>query len=93
MKRGGVTRPTCVPYEAAAAFCMLLLQHHGVLTVHFVGMPPGTANILFKFIPPETLQKFGGAARFAKAVDDVLTRLGEYVSEPAKLSALLFGEA
>jgi len=93
MKRGGVMRPTCVPYEAAAAFCMLLLQHHGVLTVHFVGMPPGTANILFKFIPPETLQKFGGAARFAKAVDDVLTRLGEYVSEPAKLSALLFGEA
>ena len=92
MQRGGVTRPAIVPYEAAAAFCMLLLRDHGMLTVHFVGMPPGTANILFKFVPPETLERFGGAARFAKAVDDALTKLGQFVGDPAKLRALLFGE-
>ena len=41
----------------------------------------------------ETLEKFGGPAKFAKAVDDVLTRLGSYVGDAAKLRALLFGGA
>jgi L-seryl-tRNA(Ser) seleniumtransferase len=93
MERGGVTSPAVVPYEAAAAFCMLLLQEHGMLTVHFVGMPPGTANILFKFVPPETLEKFGGPEKFAQAVDDVVTKLGRVVGDPAKMRELLFGAA
>jgi hypothetical protein len=42
MERAGVKEPPVVPYEAAAAFCMLLLEEHRMLTVHFVGMPPGT---------------------------------------------------
>ena len=59
MARAGVTKPPIVPYEAAA-FCMLLLEDHQVLTVHFVGMPPGTADILFKFIPPRPSSGSGG---------------------------------
>jgi L-seryl-tRNA(Ser) seleniumtransferase len=31
-----------VPYEATAAIAMLLLRDHGVLTVHFAALPPGT---------------------------------------------------
>jgi L-seryl-tRNA(Ser) seleniumtransferase len=93
MERGGVTEPPIVPYEAAAAFCMLLLEDHRMLTVHFVGMPPGTANILFKFVPPETLERFGGPERFAQAVDATITKLGTYVRNPERIPALLFGGA
>lgn len=93
MERGGVTEPPVVPYEAAAAFCMLLLEDHRMLTVHFVGMPPGTANVLFKFVPPETLERFGGPERFAQAVDATITKLGTYVRNPERIPALLFGGA
>jgi L-seryl-tRNA(Ser) seleniumtransferase len=93
MERAGVTTPPFVPYEAAAAFCMVLLEDHRMLTVHFVGMPPGTADILFKFIPPETLERFGGPERFARAVDTSIDRLATVVKDPARLPELLFGKA
>ena len=91
MERGGVTHAPIVPFEASAAFCMLLLRDHNMLTVHFVGMPPGGADILFKFIPPETLARFGGPAKFAAAVDAALTMLGSLLQEPDKIRALLLG--
>ena len=93
MERGGVKEPPIVPFEASAAFCMLLLQDHAMLTVHFVGMPPGGGDILFKFIPPETLARFGGPEKFAKAVDASLTKLGTLLREPEKIRALLLGDA
>src|SRR5438552_1304317 len=59
MERAGLTTPPSVPIEATAALAMLLLEDHGILTVHFAGMPPGTSSLLVKFIPPETLERFG----------------------------------
>ena len=91
MQRGGVEEPPIVPYEAVAALAMLLLQNHGMLMVHFVGVPPGTADLLIKFVPPETLERFGGAARYAQAIDDSLTRLGALLREPASVAELLLG--
>ena len=91
MQRGDVEKPPIVPYEAAAALAMLLLQNHGMLMVHFVGVPPGTADLLIKFVPPETLQRFGGAGRYASAIDDSLTRLGALLREPASIGELLLG--
>jgi L-seryl-tRNA(Ser) seleniumtransferase len=91
MQRGGVEEPPIVPYEAAAAMAMLLLQNHGMLMVHFVGVPPGTADLLIKFVPPETLQLFGGAGRYAHAIDDSLTRLGALLPKPASIAELLLG--
>jgi L-seryl-tRNA(Ser) seleniumtransferase len=64
-----------------------------MLTVHFIGMPPGTANILFKFIRPETLERFGGPKKFAGAVDAAITRLGMLLREPERITSLLFGGA
>ncbi len=93
MERAGVATPPVVPYEAAAAFCMLLLEEHRMLTVHFVGMPPGTANVLFKFIPPETLERLGGPEKFAHAVDATIDRLATYIKSPERIPALLFGES
>src|SRR5271165_3377937 len=92
MERGGVHEPPVVPYEASAALSMLLLRDHGMLMVHFVGVPPGTADLLIKFVPPETLERFGGARKYADAVNTSLTTLGELLREPASITGLLFGE-
>jgi len=67
------------------------LRDHGVLMVHFVGVPPGTADLLIKFVPPETLERFGGVGRYARAIDDSLTRLAALLREPASISELLLG--
>ena len=54
----GLRTPPIVPYEASAALAMLLLRDYGILTVHFVGLPPGTAALMFRFIAPESAQTF-----------------------------------
>lgn len=92
MERGGISQPPVVPYEASAALSMLLLRDHNMLMVHFVGVPPGTADLLIKFVPPETLARFGGAGKYAAAVDASLTKLGQLLADPARLRELLLGE-
>jgi L-seryl-tRNA(Ser) seleniumtransferase len=77
------------PIEATAALAMLLLRDHGVLTVHFAALPPGTSALLLKFIRPETLESFGGADAFAAAVDESLEELAGLFAAPEELRALL----
>jgi L-seryl-tRNA(Ser) seleniumtransferase len=91
LARGGIAEPPVVPYEASAALSMLLLRDHNMLMVHFVGVPPGTADLLIKFVPPETLERFGGAKKYADAVDTALTKVGELLREPQRLKHLLLG--
>ncbi len=91
MERGGLSTPTVVPYEATAGLAMLLLRDHGIITVHFAGMPPGTAALLIKFLPPETLARLGGPARMAEAIDDGITKLGEILKRPGALKELILG--
>jgi L-seryl-tRNA(Ser) seleniumtransferase len=93
MERAGLTTPPIVPIEATAALAMLLLEDYGVLTVHFAGMPPGTSSLLLKFIPPETLERFGGADALAKAVDGSVDRLAALLRDRVALTALLLGNA
>ena len=92
MERAGVRTPPIVPIEATASLAMLLLEDYGVITVHFAGMPPGTSSLLVKFVPPETLERFGGAEALAKAVDSSVDRLAALLREPAALRTLLLGE-
>ena len=90
MERGDVKGdPPIVPFEATAALCMLLLRDYNMLTVHFVGVPPGGADLLIKFLPPETLERFGGPKRFAQALDDALATLGAMLREPESIRELL----
>jgi L-seryl-tRNA(Ser) seleniumtransferase len=77
------------PIEATAALAMLLLRDHGVLTVHFAALPPGTSSLLLKFIPPQTLGRFGGPEAFANAVDESLEKLAGLVAAPEELRDLL----
>ncbi len=51
-----------------------------------------TSSMLIKFVPPETLARFGGAERFAEAIDKSLDRLAEVIGRPAAFRDLLFGE-
>lgn len=92
MERGEVTSAPIVPFEATAALCMLLLRDYNMLTVHFVGVPPGGADLLIKFLPPETLARAGGAKKFAQAVDASLSKLGTMLRKPESLRGLLFGD-
>ena len=93
MERAGLTEPPVAPFEATAALAMLLLRDHGIMTVHFVGLPPGTSALMIKFIPPETLTRFGGAQAYARAIDTSLAKLAGIVGDPQKLQRLLFGDA
>jgi L-seryl-tRNA(Ser) seleniumtransferase len=83
------TGSALLPYEATAVLAMLLLRDHGILTVHFAALPPGTSALLLKFIPPETLEAFGGAARFAEAIQSSLAKLAELSGDEPALRELL----
>jgi L-seryl-tRNA(Ser) seleniumtransferase len=89
--RAGIQVTTCylVPYEATAALAMLLLRDHGIFTVHFAALPPGTSALLLKFVVPETLERFGGPGRFAAAVDESLDALSGLVTDVTALRALV----
>lgn len=91
LSRRGLSAPPIVPVEATAALAMLLLRDHGILTVHFAALPPGTAALLVKFIPPETLERFGGPDVFAHAVESSLDALGRLLADPSRVRELLLG--
>ncbi|HVA37013.1 MAG TPA: aminotransferase class I/II-fold pyridoxal phosphate-dependent enzyme [Candidatus Dormibacteraeota bacterium] len=93
LERAGAKAAPIVPYEATAALCMLLLERFGVYTVHFVGVPPGTGDLLIKFIPPETLARFGGAEKFAQAIDGALDELAKIITQEDRVRELLLGPA
>ena len=80
-----------VPVEATAAVAMQLLRDHGLLTVHFAAVPPGTPDLLLKFVPPETLASLGGAEALADAIEGSVERALTAVSDLDELRALLFG--
>lgn len=92
MERGKVAAPPIVPYEAAAALAMLLLRDYGFLSLHFAGVPLGTSTLTFKFIPPETLARFGGPQAAAQAVSASLDKLGALLREPDGVRRLLLGD-
>jgi hypothetical protein len=48
---------------------------------------------LIKFVPPETLERFGGPKKYADAVNACLTKLGKLLCEPDQLRRLLLGES
>lgn len=92
MERAGIEKPPIVPYEAATALAMLLLRDHGVITVQFVAIPPGTSAVMFKFINPQELDRLGGADAYARAIDESLTKLAALLRDPGKIRALVLGE-
>ncbi|MGH8875968.1 MAG: aminotransferase class I/II-fold pyridoxal phosphate-dependent enzyme [Stackebrandtia sp.] len=80
------------PIEATAVVAMYLLREHGFLTVHFAGLPPGTAALLIKFLPPETIKAIGGPEVFAAAVDEAIDRAAAIAGDSSKVRELLLGQ-
>ena len=93
MERAGLTERPVMPIEAIAGFAMAMARDHGILTVHLAGLPPGTSALLFKFVPPETLARFGGAERFADAIDDAITTVADAIDDSNAMRVLLYGDA
>lgn len=93
VERAGVDSAAIVPYEATAALAMLMLKQHGIMSVHFAGIPPGTSALMVKFLPPETLEEMGGAERFATAVDESLDALSAIVDNEQAVQSLLLGDS
>ncbi len=88
MERAGISAAPCVPYEATAGLAMLMLRDFGIVSVHFAGLPPGTAALMIKFVPPDVVERFGGPAKLAEAVDRSLTSLAD-VMKKGELKELL----
>ena len=93
MERAGLTERPAMPIEATAGFAMALARDHGILSVHLAGLPPGTSALLFKFIPPETLARFGGADQFVDAVDNAIDTVAGAIGSPDAMRSLLYGSA
>lgn len=91
MERSGVRQPPIVPIEATAALAMELLRSYGVHTVHLAAIPPGTSALLIKFIPPETLDQFGGAEALAKAIDASITQVAGLLGNREALAEAIMG--
>src|SRR4029450_9767153 len=79
---GAATRPPAAPVGATAALAMQLLRDHGLLTVHFAAVPPGTPDLLLKFVPPETLADLGGADALAASIAESFERALAALREP-----------
>jgi L-seryl-tRNA(Ser) seleniumtransferase len=91
-RRSGGASIQLAPIEATATLAAVLLKEHGLLTVHFAGLPPGTSALLIKFIAEETVESVGGAERFADMIDQSLTRAAQISTDLAAVRALLLGE-
>ncbi|MDT7682322.1 MAG: L-seryl-tRNA(Ser) seleniumtransferase [Pseudonocardiales bacterium] len=92
-RRSGGASASLAPIEATATLAAVLLKDHGLLTVHFAGLPPGTSALLIKFISARTMESVGGAEHFADMVDEALTRAGAISTDLSAVRALLLGEA
>jgi L-seryl-tRNA(Ser) seleniumtransferase len=90
-RRAGAVSAGLAAIEATAALAMVLLRDHGLLTVHFAGMPPGTAALMIKFLPETTVAAIGGPQAFAAAVDGSLTEAASVVNDHEATRRLLVG--
>jgi L-seryl-tRNA(Ser) seleniumtransferase len=93
LDRAHLSKAPIVPYEALAVISMILLRDHGVLTVHFAGLPPGTSQVLFKLVSPETMERFGGPRKLATAINNAVDQLSEMLHDPDSIREFLLGPA
>lgn len=91
MERANLTAPPVMPIEATAALAMLLLRDFGIITVHLAGIPPGTAALMIKFVPPHTLAQFGGAANLAGAINESIDQLAGIINNSPAMRELVLG--
>jgi len=87
-----LARPVIVPAEAGAGLGMLLLEHHGMLTVNALANPGGRVSLRLKALE-EDVQRMGGVGVVVAAVDDAFGRLSRVVQDVAAMRRLILGDA
>ena len=92
LERSGLNHAPCVPYEATAGLAMIMLRDHGIVSVHFAGLPPGTAALMIKFLKPETLERFGGPKKLAQSINSSLDTLANALKTKGTLKHLLLSD-
>jgi L-seryl-tRNA(Ser) seleniumtransferase len=90
-RRAGTPIADLKPIEASALVAMGLLKEYGILTVHFAGMPPGTQDLMIKFIAADTVAAVGGPERFADIVDEVIGKASKISTDSALMGSTFFG--
>ncbi len=77
-----------VPAEATAALGMLLLEHHGILTVNAAGAPGARVSLRLK-ATANTMERAGGAIRVVAAVKDGFNRLARVIGDADAIRGLV----
>jgi L-seryl-tRNA(Ser) seleniumtransferase len=88
--RAGLNRPPIVPVEATAALGMLLMESAGILTTNLAGQPGSHPALRLKPAGP-ALERCGGVAAVAAAVDSALDTLAALLTTPERLPKMLLG--
>ena len=84
----GETSVPTVPAEASAALGMLLLEHHGILTVNAAGSPGSRVSLRLKTSSAE-IARIGKTEAVVAAVDDAFTRLAKVIVEADAIRRLI----
>ena len=72
------TSVSIVPAEASAGLGMLLLEHHGILTVNALGAPGARVSLRLK-ASSEEMERAGHTGAVVAAVDDAFGRLASVI--------------
>jgi L-seryl-tRNA(Ser) seleniumtransferase len=91
LERSKVKQPAIVPLEASATLSLILLEEHGIVTVHATTGWPSFGGLLLKDVQLETLERFGGAKAFVSALDSAFDRLARIIGDPGEVRRILFG--
>ena len=92
MQRGGVARGVGRPLRSFGSSIDAPPQGSWNADGAFRWGSAGDSDLLIKCVPPETLERFGGARKYADAVNTSLTTLGELLREPESIRDLLLGK-
>ncbi len=72
------TSVSIVPAEASSGLGMLLLEHHGILTVNALGAPGARVSLRLK-ASSEEMERAGHTGAVVAAVDDAFGRLASVI--------------
>ena len=93
LRRAGAVESSAsiVPAEASAGLGMLLLEHHGILTVNATGTPGSRVSLRLKASSAE-MERFGQIGAVVTAVSDAFDRLARVIADGDALRRLILPE-
>jgi len=78
-----------VPFEATAMVAVAMMEKFGAYLVNIAAIPSGTTSLMIKFVREDTLAEFGGAAKFASAIDECIDHVASLITDKKAMMHLL----